>query len=150
MKLLYPIMAALVALAFTGCATVEEPVEVAEPAPTTVTFTAEGSSVADPTDALSIAKAEVAAATVAKTNLLEKLKGSVLSSNAKVADLMFVSQLAESSVYGWLNKASIEIVEQEAVPTKLPAEMAEEVVITAIASVEIPIEDLEDLSDYVE
>lgn len=153
MKLSLPMMAAIAALTFTGCATVQEPVETTPeaPAPTSVTFTSEGVSVADPSDALSVAKAEITAATIAKANLLEKLKGSVLSNNVKVSDLMFVSQEAELSVYGWLNNVTVEIVEEEPpAPTNLPVESPESVVVTATATVEVSMEDLEDLSDYVE
>jgi hypothetical protein len=136
-------------LLFTGCATVREPVEVAvEPA--TITFSAEGSSVASPADPLSLAKAELAASTIAKANLLEKLKGSVLANDVKVQDLMFVSQKATLSVYGWVNRVNIEIVEDEVVPTNLPKKVADSDVVTAVATLELTMDEYNNLEDYVE
>ena len=173
MKKVYITMVAtgVAALMITGCKSPEpapEPVVVEEEAPmlivpgATVTedgmimFTAEGKSVAETTDALSVAKAEVAAKVVAKANLLEIVKGALVSSSAKVSNLMLVEQSAEQKVYGWLARTTVEIVEVEkpiAEKTNLPVDPVAEPktqIVTAIATLTLSEEDFANFEPFVE
>ena len=165
--------AAATAIMMTGCksselaapAVVEEP-EMTAPAViipgATVTedgaivFSAEGQSVAKVMSPLSVAKAEAAAATIAKANLLEVVKGALVSSSVKVSDMVLAEQAAEKKVYGWLARATIEIIDApEAVveKTNLPAEPDETPefrIVTAIASLTLAEEDLANFKPFVE
>lgn len=159
------------ALMMTGCASSQENPEPAAPQPSeptmvvpgaTVTedgsliFSAEGQSIATMESPISIAKAKVAAATTAKANLLEVIKGALISSSTKVEDLMLVSQSAEKKVNGWLARATVEIVPLEEIvveKTNLPQEPdiePTEQVVTAIATLILSQEDLDALKPYVE
>jgi len=135
----------------TGCATTKTPAPVTAPAkPSSTTFTATGVSVGDPSDSLSMAKAEVAATTIAKANLLEKLKGSVLSNEVSVTDLKFTSQAAKLTVTGWLNRADVVIIEEEEEPSNLPKVTEDSVIVTAVASLKVTYAELNALSEHIE
>ena len=106
-----------------------------------VVFSAEATSILDmPGSPLSEAKAEVAAATMAKANLLEVIKGAKVKSGVKVADLMFVSQEAEADVYGLLARANVTFASG---PKRI-----EEQAITATATLTLDPEVLDDLDEY--
>jgi len=73
-----------------------------------VVFSAEGKSVVtNPDDPLSEVKAEVAAATLAKANLLEVIKGAPITSETNVSDLLYKNSEAELRVEGWLSRAVV-------------------------------------------
>jgi len=73
-----------------------------------VVFSAEGTSVIqEPGNPISEAKAELAAVTIAKANLLALIKGEVLTSKVRVADLEFLSEEASSAVRGLLARATV-------------------------------------------
>lgn len=109
-----------------------------------VTFQGEGSSVvAKPDDPLALAEAREAAALLAKANLLAKIKGEYMTQTVRVGDLMFSSQEAAASVEGILARAK---VTYRAPETRVP----EPRMVTAVATLELTPEELEDISKYVE
>jgi hypothetical protein len=116
----------------------------------TFLFTATGQSVANATDPASIAKAEIAAATIAKANLLESIKGALISNSVSVNNLMLESQAATATVQGWLSRAQVTITRVEPTETKLPVERNPMEIITAVASLEVAKDDVENLSKFVE
>lgn len=96
----------------------------------TVRFEAEGSSViAKPDDPLSVLEARLAAATIAKANLLEKVQGARVASEVSVDDLMFREHEAVVAVEGVLPRVEVSYLE--------PAEEPAGAVVTAVASVEL-------------
>jgi hypothetical protein len=104
----------------------------------TLLFTASGESVAKAEDgALGVVKAKAAAAVVAKTNLLEVLKGAVLGGSTTVADLMFTSQSASSAVDGWLAGVVIESTVKAERKSNLPGAKEKDQIITVKASLEV-------------
>lgn len=162
----YIMFSALIAvLMVTGCQS-PEPVIVVEPAPEpdpvvivpgatatdagTLIFSAEGQSIAAASDQVSLAKARVAAATVAKANLLETIKGALVSSSVNVGDLMFKSQEASTTVQGWLARTSVVVEDIVVEASRLPAPAPGDQIVTAVASLEISACDLDDLKEYVE
>lgn len=77
-----------------------------------ITFSATGkSAITDIDDPLAKIKAEAAAATTAKANLLELVKGARISSDIVIADLMYQSSTTKATVMGWLSRATITITE---------------------------------------
>jgi hypothetical protein len=158
------------ALMMTGCASSKAaaPVEEVKAEPAiivpgaivtengAIVFSAAGQSVCLTESPLSVAKAEVAATTVAKANLLEVVKGALVSSNAKVKDLVLTSQTAEKTVNGWLARATVEIVPLKAIvveKTNLPTKQdtgPKEQMVTAIATLTLSAEDMDALKPYVE
>jgi hypothetical protein len=105
----------------------------------TYLFEARGQSViAKADDPLSLLEAELAAATMAKANLLEKVKGAFVTSNVLVGDLMLRSQEAAVIVEGFLSRATV-YVEAPSPP-----------VVTAVAMLELDACELSDLEKYVQ
>ena len=137
-------LAGVLALVCIGC------VQMAVPGATInedgcVVFSAEGQAVAaKEDDALAMAEAKVAAAVVAKANLLEKVKGAMLTSNVSVGDLMFRSQEAELEVRGFLSRATVSYKEPPA--TRLGTSP----VVTAVAELVLTPEEMANLDEYVE
>ena len=117
----------------------------------TLLFTAQGQSIAKAdTGALGVARARLAAETVAKANLLEVVKGGLISSTVSVGDMMFQSQRATSVVNGWLAGVTVEISSLASEQSRLPDAKPVDQVITATASLELSEEALKNLKDYVE
>ena len=78
-----------------------------------ITFTASGkSAIVDINDPLARIKAEAAAATTARSNLLELIKGARISSDVVVADLMYKSSTTKTMVMGWLSRAKVTITQR--------------------------------------
>ncbi len=148
----------------TGCQLIVPGAEVTEDG--AIIFSASGQSVATQLDPLSVAKAELAAETVAKANLLEAVKGALVSSNVKVEGLVLTSQSAEKAVQGWLARAVVEIVAEEVVvvpevvvvESNLPQPevvtpevvLPETRIVTAIATLTLCEDDLENMKKFVE
>ena len=110
-----------------------------------VMFSAEGQAVASKEDdALAMAEARVAAAVVAKANLLEAVKGAMLTSSASVGDLMFRSQEAELEVQGFLSRSTVTYAAPPA--TRLGTSP----VVTAVATLVLSPEEYANLAAYVE
>jgi hypothetical protein len=108
-----------------------------------VTFSADGTSaVSAEGDALAVAKAQVAAATLAKANLLEKIKGARVNNEVRVADLLFKSEAARTAVTGWLSRATLTPGET--------SRISEATMITCTATLSITTKELKSLSKYVE
>ncbi|MGD2174656.1 MAG: hypothetical protein PVJ27_04570 [Candidatus Brocadiaceae bacterium] len=144
MKVKYALLTGLILAAVVcGCRNMIVPgAEVTEQG--TIVFVAEGTSVvAKSGDPLALLEARTAAKTIALANLLEKVKGSYVSSNVMVGDLMFAHQEAASSVEGFLSRAEVSFRKPEA---KAP----ETQMVTAIAMLELSKDDLENLAGYVE
>ena len=142
---------AIASLLISGCQSADvattEPVVIE---PEVMVFSATGQSVATTDDAMSMAKAELAATTVAKANLLAKIKGELISGSAEVSDLMFVSQAAKTTVNGWMSNAQIKIVKAQKELTNLPEEEPVTQIVTAVASLEVSQEDMDDMKKFVE
>ena len=134
----------LFAIVLAGCSTCRVPgAKMTENG--TIMFSATGTSVvARPDDALSLVEAQVAAATIAKANLLEKIKGGLVASGVTVGDLMFEKQEAQVRVDGFLARADVAFMEAE------PSRLSTPLTVTAVASLELTKEQLEMLADYVE
>jgi len=128
----WSLMAALfcvLALA-VGCQTAGPVVPGAETVDGKVVFSATGCSVAASESGLDIEKARVAAAVIAKGNLLELIKGARVNSSVSVDDLEFASQEAATMVEGLLARARITYA-----PTpEVPAYEARPLTYTATAS----------------
>jgi hypothetical protein len=117
----------------------------------TLLFTAEGQSVAVATDgAIGIAKARMAAETIAKANLLEIIKGGLISSTVSVGDMMFQSQTVSATVHGWIGGVVLDTAATANEQSRLPDAEPVDQIVTAKASLEISLEAWEDLQDYVE
>lgn len=114
-------------------------------------FVATGESVAKVEDgALGVVKAKVAASVIAKTNLLEILKGAVIGGSTTVADLMFTSQSASSTVDGWLAGVVIDSTVASERKSNLPGAKEKDQIVTAKASLEISGDGWEALKKSVE
>jgi hypothetical protein len=110
-----------------------------------IMFSADGQAVAaKEDDALAMAEARLAAAVVAKANLLEKIKGAMVSSSASTGDLMFRDQEAQVKVMGFLSRATVTY--QEPPATRL----ATTPIVTATASLTLSQEDYCQLQKFVE
>jgi len=137
-------LAGVLALVCIGC------VQMAVPGATItdegcVMFSATGEAVAaKEDDALAMAEARVAACVIAKANLLEKIKGSMITSSASVGDLMFRSQEAELEVRGFLARATVSVEDEPA--TRLGTSP----IVTAKATLVLSEEEYAALQDYVE
>ena len=117
----------------------------------TLLFTAEGQSVAKAVDgAEGQTKARMAAETIAKANLLELIKGGMISSSVSVGDMMFESQTVTSTVSGWLGGAVVDTEVTAEEKSNLPDAKPIDEIVTATATMEISISAWEDLQDYVE
>lgn len=136
-------LAGVLALVCIGCA------QMAVPGATItdegIEFSATGEAVAaKEDDALAMAEAKVAACVVAKANLLEKIKGAMITSSASVGDLMFRSQEAELEVRGYLARATVTV--EDAPDTRLGTSP----IVTAKATLVLSEEEYAALQDYVE
>lgn len=117
----------------------------------TLLFSAEGQSVAKAEDgAEGVAKARIAAETIAKANLLEKIKGGLVSSSVTVSEIMFQSQTVSSKVSGWLGGAVLSTETSEEERSNLPDAEPVDQIVTSTATLEISLAAWEDLQDYVE
>ena len=137
-------LAGVLALVCIGC------VQMAVPGATItddgcVMFSADGEAVAAKADdALAMAEAKVAAGVVAKANLLEKIKGALITSSASVGDLMFRSQEAELEVQGYLARATVTYKAEEA------TRLAPSLIVKATATLVLSPEEYAAVQDYVE
>lgn len=117
----------------------------------TLMFTAQGQSVAVAEDgALGVAKAQLAAETIAKANLLEVLKGALISSSVTVGDMEFQSQAVSATVSGWLGGVILETSSSANEQSRLPDAEPVDQMITAKATLELSSEAWKNLKDYVE
>ncbi len=117
----------------------------------TLLFAAQGQSVAMAEDgALGVAKARVAAETIAKVNLLEILKGALISSSVRVGDMEFESQTVTATVSGWLGGVVLETSSTAEDQSRLPDAEATDETVTCKASLEISEKAWANLQDYVE
>ncbi|RKX42927.1 MAG: hypothetical protein DRP64_08975 [Verrucomicrobia bacterium] len=117
----------------------------------TLLFTAEGQSVAKAEDgAMGLTKARIAAETIAKANLLEIIKGGLISSTVTVGDMMFQSQTVSTKVNGWLGGALLKTETSSEKESNLPDAEPVDQIVTAQASLEVSLSAWEDLQDYVE
>jgi hypothetical protein len=110
-----------------------------------VVFSAMGKSVvAKEGDPLSEVEAEVAAITMAKANLLEKIKGARIGGSITVGDLMFESQEATLEMMGYLSRAEIEVMKRAESRLGTPP------YVSATASLRLSKADLAAMETYVE
>ncbi len=117
----------------------------------TLLFTAEGQSVARAEDgAMGLTKARIAAEAIAKANLLEVIKGGLISSTVTVGDMMFQSQTVSTKVNGWLGGALLKTATTSEKESNLPDAEPVDQIVTAQASLEVSLSAWEDLQDYVE
>lgn len=117
----------------------------------TLLFTAEGQSVANAEEgAEGVAKARMASETIAKANLLEIIKGGMITSSISVREMMFDSQSVSSQVSGWLGGAVLKTVTSEETRSNLPDAEPVDQIVTSTATLEISIDAWENLQDYVE
>lgn len=161
-KLLMAGVAGVCLVTLSACSTTE-PVEQQPVAPKVMVpgavvtqegnllFVATGESVAKIEDgALGVVKAKVAAAVIAKTNLLEILKGAVIGGSTTVADLMFTSQSASSTVDGWLAGVVVESAAKSERKSNLPGAKEKDQIVTAKATLEVTGDGWEALKKSVE
>lgn len=113
-------------------------------------FSATGQSVANMSDPMSIVKAEVAAATTAKANLLEELKGALVSGSTKVSNLTLDSQTATTAVSGWISRIETVTSSTEPKMSNLPQQLPESQIITATAMLKLTKKEIKDISKFVE
>jgi len=128
----------IVALA-VGCAVVPG----AEVSKGVVTFKGEGTAVAAKEgDPLSLEEARLAAATIAKANLLANIKGEFVMGRVSVEGLMFEGQEATCHVEGFLSRAIIEYPPRD--------RLAPPSVVKAVATLRLSCEEVGKLRRYVE
>lgn len=137
-------LAGVLALVCIGCVTMAVPgATITEDG--AVMFSATGEAVAaKEDDALAAAEARLAAAVVAKANLLEKIKGAMITSSASVGDLMFRDQEAQLKVMGWLSRATVEY------ETPAPTKLGTSPIVKATASLTLSQEEYLVMQKYVE
>ena len=112
----------------------------------TLLFTAEGQSVAIAEDgATGLARARLAAETIAKANLLEVIKGGQIASSVSVGDMMFESQAVSTKVSGWLGGAVLDTETTSEEKSNLPDAEPVDQIVTARASLEISLSAWKDL-----
>lgn len=117
----------------------------------TLLFEANGQSVAEAEDgAAGLAKARMAAETIAKANLLEIIKGGLISSSISVGDMMFQSQQVSSEVSGWLGGVVLNTESTKEKESHLPDAEPVDQIVTATASLEISLSAWKNLQEYVE
>lgn len=110
-----------------------------------VVFSAEAKSVvAKEGDPLSVVEAEVAAVTMAKANLLEKIKGARIGGAVTVGDLMFESHEARLEMMGFLSRAEVEVMQRAESRLGMPP------FVSAKATLRLSKADLASLEAYVE
>lgn len=117
----------------------------------TLLFKAKGQSVAEAEEgAAGLAKARMAAETIAKAKLLEVIKGGLISSSVSVGDMMFQSQQVSSEVSGWLGGVVVETESTQEKASHLPDAEPVDQIVTATASLEISLSAWQNLQEYVE
>ena len=108
-------------------------------------FSATGQAVAaKEDDALAMAEASLAACVIAKANLLETIKGAMVSSSVSVGDLMFRSQEAELKVQGFLARATVAVMPPEA------SRLGASPIVVAKAQLKLAPEEYATLEQFVE
>jgi len=110
-----------------------------------IVFCATGTSVAASTSDLDIEKARVAAAVIAKANLLELIKGAQVSASASVEGLEFQGQEAATMVEGLLARAVISYLPTPEVPEYEEPKLT----VTAKATLALSPEEVAVLKAYV-
>ena len=137
-------LAGVLALVCIGCMTMAVPgATVTDDG--CIMFSADGEAVAaKEEDELSKAEARLAATVIAKANLLEKIKGAMVTKSESVGDLMFRSQEAELKVMGFLSRATVTIAGEPT--TRLGATS----VVKATASLTLSPDEMGTLEKYVE
>ncbi len=109
MKLIRSALTSLMACVFVaGCASYPNipGADVADDG--TYIFKAEGTAIVmKPGEDMDVAGAKLAAETMARANLLKKIKGVYLTENITVADLLLQKQAARSETSGWLSRADV-------------------------------------------
>jgi hypothetical protein len=137
------VLAVVAVLALVGCATVSVPGGSIDRQRGVVTFEAMGQAVATQETPLAMAQARLAAATIAKGCLLEKIKGAAVEAYAGTEDLQFSDSEVRSRTEGWLSRAEVTYEDK--------ARMGESPVVTAVAMLTLPVKEydlmLEDLVD---
>ncbi len=102
--------AVVLAISLVGCAGAPT-VAGADSADGAIVFSATGKSIVDEVgDPYATIRAEAAAATTAKANLLGKIAGVSLSAGTNVDDMLFASSEAEAAIAGWLARATVTFV----------------------------------------
>ncbi len=133
----------VVLLGTAGCAQTQVP-GASDAGRSVVRFEATASSVvARPDDPLALEEASVAAAAMAKANLLSKIKGEQMTSTVRVSDLMFAGQEVSARSEGFLARATVTLREPE-------ARAQEPRKVTAVATLELTNRELENLDQYVQ
>ena len=137
-------MVGVLAVLCVGCAATVVPGATTDKAGRSV-FSARGQAIAaKEDDPVARAEAEVAAAVIAKANLLELVKGAHVESGVSVGDLMLKSQEAKVEVEGFLSRATV-VVEPAAA-----SRLGSSPIVTATATLVLDCEDLANLDAYVE
>lgn len=142
------------AMLVTGCKSVVPGARVNEDR--MIVFSATGQSIAETMSPLSIARAELAATTLAKANLLEAVKGALITSSVKVDGLMLTEQMTKKTVQGWLARAVVEVEPITEVITEatnlphVPIEQPKEQIITAVATLTLSKDDMKQMKKFVE
>ncbi len=136
------LLMAVTAAVLSGCAAMHVPGAEATGDGTYI-FTARATApIAKQGDELSLLEARMAASVMAKANLVERIAGGVLTSEATVDALMFETQAASAVVEGTLSRAAVEFEE--------PDGDDEPTSVTAVATLELTRRQLRKLEAYVE
>jgi outer membrane protein W len=135
------VVVGVLAVLLAGCASPNVPGATVEKGK--IVFKADGTAVAAKEgDPLALEEARLAAATIAKANLLELIKGAFVTSKVTVEGLMLESESAALSTQGFLSRTTIAYGEEPKVPP--PA------VVKATATLTLSKKDYMKLKDYVE
>ena len=114
-------------------------------------FTAQGQSVAKAGEgAMGIAKARIAAETIAKANLLEVVKGALITGSVTVGDMAFESQAVSAQVNGWLSGAEVKTSVPDTMQSRLPGAKPVDQLITSTATLKLSPAALKNLREFVE
>ena len=114
-------------------------------------FTAQGQSVAKAGEgAMGLAKARIAAETIAKANLLEVVKGALITGSVTVGDMEFESQAVSAQVNGWLSGAEVTTTIPDTMQSRLPGAKPVDQLVTATATLKLSPEALKNLKEFVE
>jgi hypothetical protein len=109
----------------------------------TYVFKAEGTAiVVKPGNDMDVAGAKLAAETMARANLLKKVKGVYLTENISVADLLLEKQTARAETRGWLSRADVACDD--------PDGRIRPKTVRATATLRLSEEEINRLKDYVE
>jgi hypothetical protein len=97
--------------------------------------------VAKPGDPLAVEEAKLAAATMARADLLQKIKGGFAASEVHVDGLMLEAQESVAKTHGFLSRADVHFPEHPEAP--------ESEVVTAVAILRLTRQELRELPRYV-